>query len=70
MLNKKEYCYDVVTKLEKSIKEAQKMYQRKIKDMNLNVEKNQNKLTAKQNENNLLQIEIDNLSKLLAITEK
>ena len=70
MLNKKEYCYDVVTKLEKSIKEAQKMYQRKIKDMNLNVEKNQNKLTAKQNENNLLQIEIDNLSKLLTITEK
>ena len=70
MLNKKEYCYDVVTKLEKSIKEAQKMYQRKIKDMNLNVEKNQNKLTAKQNENNLLQIEIDNLSKLLIITEK
>ena len=46
------------------------MYQRKIKDMNLNVEKNQNKLTAKQNENNLLQIEIDNLSKLLTITEK
>ena len=31
MLNKKEHCYDVVTKLEKSIKEAQKMYQRKIK---------------------------------------
>ena len=33
MLNKKDHCYDVVTKLEKSIKEAQKMYQRKIKDI-------------------------------------
>ena len=32
------------------------MYQRKIKDMNLDVEKSQNKLTAKQSENNLLQI--------------
>ena len=70
MLNKKEYCYDILTKLEKSIKEAQKMYQRKIKDINLDVEKSQNKLNAKQNENNLLQIEIDNLSKLLTITEK
>ena len=46
------------------------MYQRKIKDMNLDVEKSQNKLTAKQSENNLLQIEFDNLSKLLTIKEK
>ena len=70
MLNKKEYCYDVVTRLEKSIKESQKMYQRKIKDIHLVVENNERKLTAKKNENDLLKIEIDNLSKLLAITEE
>jgi hypothetical protein len=70
MLNKKEYCYDVITKLEKSIKESQKMYQRKIKDVNLRVEENGRKLQTKKNENDLLKIEIDNLSKLLAITEE
>ena len=70
MLNKKEYCYDVVTKLEKSIKESQKMYQRKIKDVNLRVEENGRKLQTKKYENDLLKIEIDNLSKLLAITEE
>ena len=51
MLNKKEYCYDVITKLEKSIKESQKMYQRKIKDVNLRVEENGRKLQTKKNEN-------------------
>ena len=70
MLTKKEYCYDVVTKLEKSIKESQKMYQRKIKEMNLVVETNERKLAAKKNENDLLKIEIDNLSKLLSISEE
>ena len=70
MLNKKEYCNDVVSKLEKSIKESQKMYQRKIKDVNLRVEENGRKLQTKKNENDLLKIEIDNLSKLLAITEE
>ena len=70
MLSKKEYFYDIITKLEKSIKESQKMYQRKIRDMNIVVEKNERQLTAKKNENELLKIEVDNLSKLLAITEK
>ena len=70
MLNKKDYCYDIVTKLEKSAKEAQKMYQRKIRDINIVIEKNENRLKSKKNENALLKIEIDNLSKLLAITEE
>ena len=46
------------------------MYQRKIKDVNLRVEENGRKLQTKKNENDLLKIEIDNLSKLLAITEE
>ena len=70
MLNKKEYFYDIITKLEKSIKESQKMYQRKIRDMNIVIEKNERQLAGKKNENELLKIEIDNLSKLLSITEE
>ena len=46
------------------------MYQRKIRDMNIVIEKNENRLKSKKNENALLKIEIDNLSKLLAITEE
>ena len=41
-----------------------------IKDMNMMVEVSERKLTVKKNENELLKIEIDNLSKLLAITEE
>ena len=70
MLNKKEHFYDILNKLENSIKESLKMYQRKIKDMNMMVEVSERKLTVKKNENELLKIEIDNLSKLLAITEE
>ena len=70
MLNKKEYFYYIITKLEKSIKESQKMYQRKIRDMNIVIEKNERQLAGKKNENELLKIEIDNLSKLLSITEE
>ena len=70
MLGKKVYFNDILSKLEKSTKEAQKMYQRKIRDMNIVIEKNENRLKSKKNENALLKIEIDNLSKLLAITEE
>ena len=70
MLGKKVYFNDILSKLEKSAKEAQKMYQRKIRDMNIVIEKNENRLKSKKNENALLKIEIDNLSKLLAITEE
>ena len=70
MLMKKEHFYDIINKLENSIKESQKMYIRKIRDINLIVEKNDRRLTAKKNENDLLRIEIDNLSKLLAISEE
>ena len=70
MLGKKVYFNDILSKLEKSAKEATKMYQRKIRDMNIVIEKNENRLKSKKNENALLKIEIDNLSKLLAITEE
>ena len=70
MLSKKEHFSDIILKLEKSVKESQKMYQRKIRDIKNHVEDNERKLAAKKNENELLKIEIDNLSKLLAISEE
>ena len=70
MLNKKEHCYDVVTKLEKSIKEAQKMYQRKLKEMKTSVEENTQKLNTKNKENELLKAEIEDLNKILALNEQ
>ena len=70
MINKKEHCYDVVTKLEKSIKEAQKMYQRKVKEIKLSLEQNTKKLNEKNKENEELKSEIDNLTKILSLTEQ
>jgi hypothetical protein len=70
MINKKEHCFDVVTRLEKSIKEAQKMYQRKLKEMKTKVEENSQKLNAKNKENEVLKSEIDDLNKIYALTEQ
>ena len=70
MISKKEHYYDVVAKLEKSIKEAQKMYQRKLKEMKVTVEENSQKLNAKNKENESLKSEIDDLNKIYALTEQ
>ena len=70
LLTKKEHYYDVTSKLEKSIKEAQKMYIRKIKELKLIYDDNYKKLTDKKQENNLLQSEINDLKKILSLTEK
>ena len=70
LLTKKEHYYDVTSKLEKSIKEAQKMYIRKIKELKVIYDDNYKKLTDKKQENNLLQSEINDLKKILSLTEK
>ena len=70
MISKKEHCYDVVTRLEKSIKEAQKMYQRKLKEIKGRVDENEKKLNIKNDENKSLKIEIDNLNKLVSQYEQ
>jgi hypothetical protein len=70
MINKKDHCYDVVTKLEKSIKEAQKMYQRKIKEIKTTVNETSEKLNTKNKENELLKTEIEDLNKILSLTEQ
>ena len=70
MINKKDHCYDVVTKLEKSIKEAQKMYQRKIKEIKTTVNETSEKLNTKNKENELLKSEIEYLNKILSLTEQ
>ena len=70
MLNKKEHCYDVVTKLEKSIKEAQKIYQRKIKEIKTTLNENSEKLNIRNKENEALKSEIEDLNKILSLTEQ
>ena len=70
LLTKKEHYYDVTTKLEKSIKEAQKMYIRKIKDIKTTLDENSKKLSNRKQENELLQSEIIDLKKILLLTEE
>ena len=70
LLTKKEHYYDVETKLEKSIKEAQKMYKKKINDIKIELEENSKKLTNRKQENEILQNDIENLRKILSLTEE
>ena len=53
MLSKKEHFSDIILKLEKSVKESQKMYQRKIRDIKNHVEDNERKLASKKNEKDI-----------------
>ena len=69
LLTKKEHSYDVISRLEKSIKEAMKMYSRKIKDIKITLTANSKKLSERQQENNELETQIDELKKILTLTE-
>ena len=70
LLTKKEHYYDVTSKLEKSIKEAEKMYMRRLKDLKGTLEENVKKLNSKEEENKLLNNEINDLKRILSLTEK
>ena len=70
MLTKKEHYIDVNFKLEKSIREAKKMYERKIKEMNLQLEENSKKLSYIEQENELLKSEIADLTKISKLSEE
>ena len=69
LLTKKEHCYDVTARLEKSIKEAMKMYSRKLKDIKANLTANSKKLSERQQENGELETQIEELKKILSLTE-
>ena len=69
LLTKKEHFYDVAARLEKSIKEAMKMYTRKIKDIKENLTANSKKLSERQQENSELETQIEELKKILSLTE-
>jgi len=69
LLTKKEHFYDVAARLEKSIKEAMKMYIRKIKDIKANLTANSKKLSERQQENGELETQIEELKKILSLTE-
>ena len=69
MLTKKEKYFDVNNKLERSIKEVKKMYERKVKDSSINLDENMKKLNLLLQENDLLQKEIDDLKKIQQLNE-
>ena len=70
MLSKKEHYFDINLKLEKSIKEIKKMYERKIRDINNQAEANRKKLTVLEQENELIKSEIADLSKISKLVEE
>lgn len=70
LLTKKEHYVDINLKLERSIKETKKMYERKVKEHVALVEQNKQKLNYLEQENELLVSEISDLQKLIEITEE
>ena len=70
LLTKKEHCYDVTARLEKSIKEAMKMYTRKIKEIKVTLNSNSKKLSERQEDNTKLESEIEDLKRILSLTEE
>ena len=70
LLTKKEHCYDVTQRLEKSIKEAVKMYTRKIKEIKITLSENSKKLLERKEENTKLESEIEDLKRILSLTEE
>ena len=69
MITKKEKYFDVNIKLEKSIKEVKKMYERKVKDSSIILDENMKKLNTLLQENDLLQKEIEDLKKIQFLNE-
>ena len=69
LLTKKEHCYDVISRLEKSIKEAMKMYSRKIKEIKSALESNEKKLNERKEDNKLIQNDINDLNRILSLNE-
>ena len=69
LLTKKEHCNDVIVRLEKSIKEAMKMYTRKLKEMKITLTANSKKLEERKQENTELEKKNEELKKILELTE-
>ena len=70
MLKKKENWFSINLKLENSIKEANKMYERKVKDMENKLYENNEKLNNLIEENNLLKNEIENIEKIMSTNKE
>ena len=68
LLNKREQLMTINTRLERSIKEYEKMSERKLKDISLTISQNSEKLNQLLEQNRLLKNEIANLTKILELT--
>lgn len=67
---KKEHYSDIIIKIENSIKEAKKMYERKLKEMSNTLDQSSKKLSYIEQENELLKSEIADLSKINKLNEE
>lgn len=67
LLNKKEIFVDINQRIEKSIKEVEKLSDKKLKDISRTIDSNARRLNSLQQQNNFLQLEITNLSKILSL---
>ena len=68
LLTKKEQLITINLRLERSIKEYEKMSDRKLKDISLAISQNSEKLNQLIEQNRLLKNEIANLTKILELT--
>lgn len=62
--NKKEHYYNIIKKLDYSIKEVENMYKRKIMMIEVELNDEIKKITDIENRNNLIKKEIENLNKI------
>lgn len=70
LLNKKELYVDINQRIEKSIKELEKMSDKKLKDISGTIDSNARRLNSLQQQNHFLQLEITNLSKILSLNHE
>lgn len=68
--NKIEQLEKMNKNILKNIKENEKIYEKKLKEAEKNIELNKNKLKALQEENELIKLEISDLEKLLQLNEE
>lgn len=67
LLKKKDQLDRINTKIEKNIKEIEKLYEKKFKDLTNSLDHNQKKVKLMQQQNELLSVEIADLSKIIKL---
>jgi hypothetical protein len=67
LFKKREQLEKINSKLEKNIKEVEKLFEKKFKDLTNSIEHNQKKLKLMKQQNELLSVEITDLTKIIKL---